>query len=68
MDNIPKIIHQIWFQGENQLPENLKQMRNSYKLEMPNWELNLYDSVNIENFIHYNHIHNTMNNIADYPK
>ena len=51
MENIPKIIHQIWFQGENLLPENLKQMRNSYKLEMPNWELNLYNSINIENFI-----------------
>ena len=41
--NIPKIIHQIWYQGKEELPEWGKKYRESLTKVGPEWSLQLYD-------------------------
>jgi len=54
MNNTPKIIHQIWFQGQNNISNlNKKRINNTKKLNS-NWEYNLWDELMIVNLIKKN--------------
>jgi mannosyltransferase OCH1-like enzyme len=44
---IPKIIHQIWIQGEDEIPENLVVNKNKIKELHPDWEYVLWDEISI---------------------
>jgi mannosyltransferase OCH1-like enzyme len=49
--NIPKIIHQIWFQGVNELPVKYKPHIKLLKQLNPNWKYILWDEKQIENIL-----------------
>lgn len=51
MSNIPLIIHQIWWQGYKNLPNEYLIYRNSWILKHPNWKLIFWDKEKIEKFI-----------------
>lgn len=51
MLNIPKIIHQIWFQGENNIPTKYKEMYSSCLNLNKNYTRIVWDSVKIYNLI-----------------
>lgn len=48
---IPKIIHQIWFQGKKMLPSHLIKYHNSWKNKNPNYEHLFWDENSINNLI-----------------
>lgn len=45
---IPRIIHQIWFQGENQIPAKYRPYQESWKKNHPQWQYRLWDQKQIE--------------------
>jgi mannosyltransferase OCH1-like enzyme len=49
--NIPKIIHQIWFQGESQIPPHLKEYRETWIKIHTDFEIILWDQVSIEKLL-----------------
>jgi inositol phosphorylceramide mannosyltransferase catalytic subunit len=51
MSSIPRIIHQIWYQGENHLPDRYRFYRETWKGNHPNWQFILWDEVSINNFM-----------------
>jgi mannosyltransferase OCH1-like enzyme len=55
---IPKIIHQIWFQGYDNLPEHLQAYHLSWKNKHPDYRIIVWDEHSI-----YDLIHNTKNEI-----
>jgi mannosyltransferase OCH1-like enzyme len=44
---IPKIIHQIWLQGEKHIPSNIKKRQDSVKSKNPDWTYMLWDEPRI---------------------
>lgn len=53
--SIPKIIHQIYLQGEVNIPDNIKASVHELRQRNPNWEYRLYDETQILKYIqqHY---------------
>lgn len=53
--SIPKIIHQIYLQGEANIPENIKESIQELRSKNPDWDYKLYDDSIILEFIqkHY---------------
>lgn len=47
MTNIPKKIHQIWYQGESNIPSYLNEYRQSWIKIHPKYEFYLWDKDNI---------------------
>lgn len=54
--NIPKIIHQIWLQGEDVIPEKFLPYIDKIKKFHPTWEYMLWDNVSIINLLRKNEI------------
>lgn len=52
--NIPKIIHQIWLQGENQLPTDLKPYKEKIIKLHPEWQYKFWDEIEILKLIKNN--------------
>jgi len=48
---IPKTIHQIWFQGEDQMPEHLKMYHKSWVDNNPDYHIKVWDEVQIKKLI-----------------
>lgn len=48
---IPRIIHQIWYQGEKSLPEKYRQFRSTWRQNHPEWEFILWDETSMRDFI-----------------
>lgn len=48
---IPRIIHQIWYQGETQLPDKYKHFRDTWKTNHPEWQFILWDEMSMRDFI-----------------
>ena len=48
---IPKIIHQIWFQGEKQIPDHLRVYHNGWYNMNPSFEVRLWDETAIETIL-----------------
>jgi mannosyltransferase OCH1-like enzyme len=48
---IPKIIHQIWFQGEDNIPPNLLEHHNTWIKINPDYEIIVWDQIKIENLV-----------------
>ena len=46
--NIPKIIHQIWFQGESEIPPHLNEYRRTWKELNPEFKMMFWDKERIE--------------------
>jgi hypothetical protein len=44
MSEIPRIIHQIWYQGEDQLPAKYQRYRESWRKHHPEWEHRFWDA------------------------
>ena len=44
---IPKIIHNIWIQGYNELPEEIKKNHLLVKKSNPEWEFMIWDNTSI---------------------
>lgn len=51
MSHIPKIIHQIWYQGETNIPDHLRDYRQSWVDKHPNYLFVLWDQSRIESLI-----------------
>jgi len=47
MTQIPKVTHQIWFQGWNNLPEKYRGYTNSLSIFNPNWEHMKWDEASL---------------------
>jgi len=58
---IPKIIHQIWYQGYDKLPEKYHHMQQSWRELHPHWTYYLWDREKIEQLIveSYPDVYNT---------
>jgi mannosyltransferase OCH1-like enzyme len=61
MSKIPKIIHQIWFQGEN-IPEKYKKNYTKWKLLHPQWKYKLWTEAKMIKFFEDNIEYNTYYN------
>jgi len=48
---IPKTIHQIWFQGEKQIPEHLRVFHNGWHTMNPSFEIILWDEPAIKRLL-----------------
>ena len=48
---IPKLIHQIWWQGENLIPKKYREYRKSWLENHKTWKLNLWDRIKFENLL-----------------
>ena len=46
--HIPKIIHQIWFQGEENIPEHLKEYHKTWIDNNPKFEVKVWDEKSIQ--------------------
>jgi mannosyltransferase OCH1-like enzyme len=46
--HIPKIIHQIWFQGEENIPEHMKEYHKTWIYNNPNFEIKVWDEKSIQ--------------------
>ena len=56
---IPKLIHIIWWQGINKIPDKFKYNINSWKINNPKYKIILWDARSILNMIdryYYNKI------------
>jgi inositol phosphorylceramide mannosyltransferase catalytic subunit len=51
-EGIPRIIHQIWYQGETQLPEKYRRFRNTWKKNHPDWKFVLWDEKSMRELVH----------------
>lgn len=49
---IPRVIHQIWYQGEAQLPERYRRFRRTWEKHHPDWEFVFWDERKIRELIH----------------
>jgi mannosyltransferase OCH1-like enzyme len=58
---IPKIIHQIYLQGEANIPENIKKSVSELRQRNPNWEYRFYDEPRILDYIQQHYGHKTLN-------
>ncbi|ARF09146.1 glycosyltransferase [Catovirus CTV1] len=67
MTQIPKIIHQIWLQGENNIPKDYPNYSESWKKLNPNFEYILWDQSNIENLIK-KYFPDFLSKFNNYPK
>ena len=48
---IPKVIHQIYLQGEANIPDNIKKSVSELRQRNPDWEYRLYDESKILDYI-----------------
>jgi len=52
---IPKLIHQIWFQGEENIPSKLKEYHSTWILHNPTYKIKVWDEKSIDQvLIEYN--------------
>ena len=51
MSGIPKIIHQIWFQGEDKLPDKHRSYKKTWIKHNPNWKYILWSEKSIRQLI-----------------
>lgn len=66
---IPKIIHNIWLQGYDNLPNTIKIQHNNIKKNNSDWEFIIWDNTMIEKLLKKNpKIHNIYKNVANYSK
>ena len=52
INKIPKIIHQIWFQGKNDIPKDYPNYSSSWKKYNPDYKYIFWDKEKIENLMH----------------
>lgn len=65
---IPKLVHNIWIQGYNNLPENLKTSYNNIKELNPEWEFIFWDENMIIDLLKkYPNIYKVYQNIENLP-
>ena len=66
MNKIPRIIHQIWWQGMDKLPEKYKRFNESWINHHPDWKIMYWDKNKIYDLIKFNYP--TLKKIIDnYP-
>lgn len=51
LEKIPKVIHQIWIQGEDEIPEDLMVYKNKIQQLHPDWKYILWDEISILQFL-----------------
>ena len=49
--NIPHIIHQIWFQGYDNIPKHLLEYHNSWVEKHPDYEIIVWDEERMNNLV-----------------
>lgn len=54
---IPKIIHQMWVQGFQSMPENYQQWSNKWKEHHPDWRLMFWDDMSARRMLEKNYPH-----------
>ena len=42
--SIPRIVHQIWYQGQNQVPDKYRRYRETWQQHHPDWQCMLWDA------------------------
>lgn len=52
--SIPKHIHQIWWQGESNIPKKFQSWRESWRQNHPLWEFTLWDEAKMNEFVRVN--------------
>lgn len=50
-DDFPRIIHQIWLQGEDHIPNKYSKMRRTWKKNHPHWQHMFWDDKSITRFL-----------------
>lgn len=66
---IPKIIHNIWLQGYDNLPNTIKIQHNNIKKLNPEWEFTVWDNNMIEKLLKkYPKIYDKYRNAANYSR
>lgn len=48
---IPRVIHQIWYQGEAQMPEKYRRFRETWRRNHPGWEFVFWDEARMREFV-----------------
>ena len=51
MNDFPKIVHQIWYQGEDQIPEKYHENMYKTKVTLRDYQYIIWDNDKIENFL-----------------
>lgn len=55
MNKIPKIIHQIWWQGLDKLPKKYHNFKKSWIINHPGWKIIYWDQTKINDLIKFNY-------------
>ena len=55
MTDIPRIMHQIWFQGQSELPKKYHEFQASWKRLNPTWKYEMWDETKMKDFIARNY-------------
>ncbi len=48
---IPRVVHQIWYQGEAQMPEKYRRFRDTWRRNHPGWEFVFWDEARMRDFV-----------------
>jgi mannosyltransferase OCH1-like enzyme len=49
--DIPRILHQIWYQGEAQMPDKFRRFSEGWRANHPDWSFHLWNEVTMRKFI-----------------
>jgi inositol phosphorylceramide mannosyltransferase catalytic subunit len=52
---IPRILHQIWYQGEAQMPDKFRRFSEGWRANHPDWTFHLWNETTMRDFIARNH-------------
>lgn len=53
--SIPRIIHQIWYQGEDQMPAKFRAFGDGWRRNHPDWSFHLWNETTMRAFMAENH-------------
>ena len=52
---IPRILHQIWYQGEAQMPDKFRRFSEGWRANHPDWSFHLWNEATMRDFMADNH-------------
>jgi mannosyltransferase OCH1-like enzyme len=52
---IPRILHQIWYQGEAQMPDKFRRFSEGWRASHPDWSFHLWNEVSMRGFMAENY-------------
>ena len=52
---IPRILHQIWYQGEAQMPDKFRRFSQGWRANHPDWSFHLWNETTMRDFMAENY-------------